>query len=71
MDLTLDYHAELYSLPIGTEFSLVMATSLSRTGPSAEGTDDRNVWRPREGKTGNLDDDYDYVMYGKVCVSCP
>jgi hypothetical protein len=73
IDLTLDYNVELFSLQIGDNFSLALATSLSRTGPTAgeEGAEaERNEWRPdRKGKTGSLDDDYDYVMYGKVCLA--
>jgi len=72
MDLTLDYNVELFSLQIGENFSLAFSSSLSRTGPTAgeEGADADNAWRPdRQGKTGGLEDDYDYVMYGKVCLA--
>jgi DNA-directed RNA polymerase I, II, and III subunit RPABC3 len=73
INLTLDYNIELFSLQIGDNFSLALATSLSRTGPTAgeEGAEaEKNDWRPdRKGKTGSLDDDYDYVMYGKVCLA--
>jgi hypothetical protein len=72
MDLTLDYNIELFSLQTGGNFSLALATSLSRTGPTAgeEGADADDAWRPdRKGKTGGLEDDYDYVMYGKVCLT--
>ena len=73
--LTLDYNVELFSLETGDNFSLALATSLSRTGPTAgeEGAEaERNEWRPdRKGKTGSLDDDYKYVMYGKVCLALP
>lgn len=70
MDLTLDYNVELFPLQSDQSIALALAASLSRTGPTAgeDGADtDRNVWRPDwKGKTGGLDDDYDYVMYGKV-----
>jgi DNA-directed RNA polymerase I, II, and III subunit RPABC3 len=70
MDLTLDYNIELFPLKVEQSFALALAASLSRTGPIAgeDGAEaERNVWRPdRKGKTGGLDDDYDYVMYGKV-----
>jgi len=70
MDLTLDYNVELFPLQKDQIFALALAASLSRTGPAAgdEGAEaERNVWRPdRKGKTGGLDDDYDYVMYGKI-----
>jgi len=71
MDLTLDYNVELFPLLVEQSFALALASSLSR-GPVISSGDDgeseRNVWRPdRTGITGGLDDDYDYVMYGKVC----
>ncbi|KAL4064965.1 DNA-directed RNA polymerases I, II, and III subunit RPABC3 [Scleroderma yunnanense] len=73
MDMTLDYNKELFPLKKEQTISMALASSLSRnTGPttSAEGTDaedkDRDVWRPdRKGK-GGIEEEYDYVMYGKV-----
>jgi len=75
MDVTLDYNVELFPLQKDQSFALAIASSLSRTGPGStniSGDDaaesEKNMWRPdRKGKTGGLDDDYDYVMYGKVC----
>jgi len=74
MDMTLDYNKELFPLAEGQTIAMALASSLSRhVGPvtGAEGVDaddkDRDVWRPDgKGKEG-LQDDYDYVMYGKVC----
>lgn len=87
MDITLDYNIELYPLKKGELFALALATSLSKgpptgganangAGAGAGGDDEKKdepLWRPdgRKGR-GDLDDDYDYVMYGKVrlTVSC-
>jgi len=70
MDLTLDYNIELFPLLVEQSFALALASSLSRGPVIAAGDDgesERNIWRPdRTGRTGGLDDDYDYVMYGKV-----
>lgn len=72
MDLTLDYNIELYPLKQGQSFSLVLASSLARGGGPGEAADgaedekDAPVWRPDgKGKRG-LEEDYEYVMYGKV-----
>lgn len=75
MDLTLDYNTELYVLKDGDSFSLVLASSLARGGEganAANGTDeteqdkDAHVWRPDGKGRGGLEEDYEYVMYGKV-----
>lgn len=70
MDLTLDYNIELFPLQSGQSFALALASSLSRApqGPAgAEDEDkDRDVWRPDAKGRKGLDDDYEYVMYGKV-----
>ena len=68
MHLALDYNIELYPLRKGETFTLALASSLSR---DVVGADDENttgdVWRPdRKGKVG-IEEDYEYVMYGKVC----
>lgn len=75
MGLTLDYNLELYPLKPEEKFSLVLASSLGRggTGGGVDGNEDdkdRDVWRPDgKGKRG-LEEDYEYVMYGKVrCIS--
>jgi len=74
MDLTLDYNIELFPLRKGETFSFALATSLSRGASqvpgdktSAVGEDkDMDVWRPDGKGRRGLDEDYDYVMYGKV-----
>ncbi|CDO72339.1 hypothetical protein BN946_scf184977.g36 [Trametes cinnabarina] len=71
MDLTLDYNVELFPLQNGQSFALALASSLSRAPPGAAGTGDdedkdRDVWRPDAKGRRGLDDDYEYVMYGKV-----
>jgi hypothetical protein len=56
----------------GDSFALALASSLSRDGgaPTADGEDgedkDRDVWRPDGKGRRGLEEDYDYVMYGKV-----
>ncbi|RDB29632.1 DNA-directed RNA polymerases I, II, and III subunit RPABC3 [Hypsizygus marmoreus] len=78
MDLTLDYNIELFPLQQDQSFALALASSLARGGPAPrttgtdavaeETTDDkeRDVWRPDGKGRRGLEDDYDYVMYGKV-----
>ncbi|KAG5353246.1 hypothetical protein C0989_008981 [Termitomyces sp. Mn162] len=77
MDLTLDYNVELFPLQNEDSFALALATSLARGGapPGASTTDgtedttdekERDVWRPDGKGRRGLEDDYDYVMYGKV-----
>ncbi|KAF9458208.1 RNA polymerase [Collybia nuda] len=77
MDLTLDYNIELFPLQQEQSFALALASSLARSGSSAEagGVDgmgedtedkERDVWRPDGKGRRGLEDDYDYVMYGKV-----
>jgi DNA-directed RNA polymerase I, II, and III subunit RPABC3 len=78
MDLTLDYNVELFPLQKEQSFALALASSLARggpgaTGPGAEGADDsddkdRDVWRPDGKGRRGLEEDYDYVMYGKVSL---
>ena len=75
MDLTLDYNIELFPLLKDQSFALALASSLARGGPSATASGDdgaeteRDVWRPDGKGSRGLDDEYDYVMYGKVCHS--
>lgn len=72
MDLTLDYNIELYPLRDGQSFALALASSLAK-GPTAGGAGiteeedkDRDVWRPDGKGRRGLEEDYEYVMYGKV-----
>jgi len=77
MDLTLDYNIELFHLHTEESFALALASSLARGGAAAganatDGTEEalddkeRDVWRPDGKGRRGLEDDYDYVMYGKV-----
>jgi len=70
MDLTLDYNVELFPLQKEQNFALALASSLSRgpSGGNADGSaeDERDVWRPDGKGSRGLEDDYDYVMYGKI-----
>ncbi|PVF93800.1 RNA polymerase [Serendipita vermifera] len=78
MDLTLDFHHELYPLRAHDTITLVLASSLkigdttrtAASGINAEGTGedkaDRESWRPSVGPSKGLDADYEYVMYGKI-----
>lgn len=72
MDLTLDYNIELFSLVQNESFALALATSLARGAPTAnpdaneEEDKDKDVWRPDNKGRRGLEEDYDYVMYGKV-----
>ena len=74
MDLTLDYNIELFPLQTDQSFALALASSLVRGGGAAgadgagEDGDDNDVWRPDGKGRRGLEEDYDYVMYGKVCV---
>jgi DNA-directed RNA polymerase I, II, and III subunit RPABC3 len=72
MDLTLDYNIELYPLKQSEKFSLALASSLHRGGASGagdvDGDDDKDqyIWRPDGKGRRGLEEDYEYVMYGKV-----
>ncbi|KAF8912822.1 RNA polymerase [Gymnopilus junonius] len=74
MDLTLDYNVELFPLQKDQSFALALASSLARGGRVASKTEgaadteehDRDVWRPDGKGSRGLEDDYDYVMYGKI-----
>jgi DNA-directed RNA polymerase I, II, and III subunit RPABC3 len=72
MDLTLDYNTELFPLQMDQSFALALASSLARGGSGAGAVDgaeddkDRDVWRPDGKGRRGLEEDYDFVMYGKV-----
>ncbi|KAF8898570.1 RNA polymerase I [Infundibulicybe gibba] len=74
MELTLDYNIELFPLQQDESFAMALASSLARgttagaAGMDASDTDDkeRDVWRPDGKGRRGLEEDYDYVMYGKV-----
>jgi len=71
MELTLDFNSEIFPLNVGQDVALALASSLARgSAASQEGAEeddrDRDIWRPDgKGKRG-LEDDYGYVMYGRV-----
>lgn len=58
-------NTDLLPMETGVTISFALASSLLADGDkeTAEGA---GSWR--EGIEGNLADDWDYVMYGKVCV---
>jgi len=68
MDMTLDYNVELFPLAEGQSFAMALASSLIPTGgDGAEAEDkERNIWRPDGKGVKGLEEEYDYVMYGKV-----
>ena len=73
MDLTLDFNTELFPLSDGQNFALALASSLVRGGASGGGNEnaddedkERDVWRPDGKGRKGLEEDYEYVMYGKV-----
>lgn len=73
MDITLDYNIELFPLKADQSFALALASSLARGPPNtnAAGEDeekDTDAWRPDGKGRRGLEEDYDYVMYGKVRV---
>ncbi|KAH0838433.1 RNA polymerase I [Lanmaoa asiatica] len=67
MDMTLDYNVELFPLAEGQSFAMALASSLipSSGGDGAE-AEDRDIWRPDGKGVKGLEEEYDYVMYGKV-----
>ena len=72
MDMTLDYNVELFPLQEGQSVAMALASSLmpSGRGDAVEGEDkDRHVWRPDGKGVKGLEEEYDYVMYGKVSSS--
>jgi len=68
MDMTLDYNVELFPLAEGQSFAMALASSLIPTGgDGAEAEDkERNIWGPDGKGVKGLEEEYDYVMYGKV-----
>ncbi|KIY72742.1 RNA polymerase I [Cylindrobasidium torrendii FP15055 ss-10] len=67
MDMTLDYNIELFPLKTGDTVTVALASSLSRNPISADGTnEDDRKWRPDGKGPKGLEEDYQYVMYGKV-----
>lgn len=73
MNLTLDYNVELFPLEVDDVVALALSSSLAREGAPNTGAaseeNERDVWRPDGKGTRGLEDEYDYVMYGKVRLS--
>jgi len=71
MDLTLDYNVEIFPLEVDQNVVLALASSLARDAAvsqdgAVEEDRDRDVWRPDGKGRRGFEDDYDYVMYGRV-----
>jgi len=71
MKLTLDYNVEIFPLNIDQNVVLALASSLARDPAvsqdgAVEEDRDRDVWRPDGKGRRGFEDDYDYVMYGRV-----
>ncbi|KAI9512913.1 RNA polymerase [Russula earlei] len=71
MALTLDYNCEVFPLDVGQSVVLALASSLAREpAVSRDGTveddRDRDVWRPDGKGRRGFEEEYDYVMYGRV-----
>ena len=69
--MTLDYNVELFPLKAEQSFALALASSLARGPPATnaageEEEKDVDAWRPDGKGRRGLEEDYDYVMYGKV-----
>jgi len=71
MELTLDYNCEIFPLDVGMNVVLALASSLARDPVGTqdgivEEDRDRDVWRPDGKGRRGVEDEYDYVMYGRV-----
>jgi hypothetical protein len=71
MELTLDYNTELFPLQVDQNVVLALASSLAREPAGSQDTTvdedrDRDVWRPDGKGRRGFEDEYDYVMYGRV-----
>jgi len=70
VNLTLDYNVELFPLEVDDVVALALSSSLAREGAPNAGAaseeNERDVWRPDGKGTRGLEDEYDYVMYGKI-----
>ncbi|KAF9044870.1 RNA polymerase I [Hymenopellis radicata] len=70
MDMTLDFNTELFPLKNGDHFSFSLASSLSRNphtnNPDGTTEEDEHIWRPDGKGQRGIEEDYDYVMFGKV-----
>lgn len=68
MNLSLDIAVDIYPVNIAQNLTLQIASTLGMGTGDAEGAadGDRDAWR-MPGSAG-LADEFDYVMYGKVCL---
>jgi DNA-directed RNA polymerase I, II, and III subunit RPABC3 len=71
MELSLDYNCEIFPLDVGMNVVLALASSLARDPVGTqdgivEEDRDRDVWRPDGKGRRGVEDEYDYVMYGRV-----
>ncbi|KAI0815157.1 RNA polymerase [Irpex lacteus] len=70
MDLTLDYNIELFPLKANESVTVALASSLARgppnTNEAGEEEKEFDVWRPDGKGRRGLEDEFEYVMYGKV-----
>ncbi|TRM65768.1 RNA polymerase [Schizophyllum amplum] len=60
MELELDFNVELFPLSQGDHVAVALASSLRRGGGQ------QNAWRPGISANPGLEEDYDYVMFGKI-----
>ena len=74
MDLTLDYNIELLPLKADEQITVALESSLARGPPTlneaGEEEKDSDVWRPDGKGRRGLEEEFDYVMYGKVRFAC-
>lgn len=61
MDLVLDINSQIYRLPTGQKFNLLLAKTLN-----LDGSPDNNEWNYNQHEEASLMDGYEYVMHGKV-----
>lgn len=70
MDLTLDCNIELFPLKANESVTVALASSLARgppnTNEAGEEEKEFDVWRPDGKGRRGLEDEFEYVMYGKV-----
>jgi len=67
MHLSLDFNVEIYPLRAEEKFTMALATSLSRSGAAGDKDEgDQAVWRPDGKGRRGLEEDYEYVMHGKI-----
>ncbi|KIY45405.1 RNA polymerase I [Fistulina hepatica ATCC 64428] len=69
MDMTLDVNIELFVIYDNQSFAMTLASSLTESVPGETANaeeKDRDIWRPDGKGRRGLEEQYDYVMYGKV-----